>query len=261
MSNNRQKNYYSLNLTEGRIFIIFISFIILLVVVIFGFLIIISNQNKSDDINLKVEGEDFKEMKDSDFVFYSDLTGEPESNINIDLEDNLLNSEINIVENKVPDKIAKEDDFEIVLKEKKEEHKLIVQKADNRKNLVKLDNSDVLYSSTFDNKIEIKKSENNVTSFNKTISYSNKTNTSTVPNKRYIVQIGSYLSKDTANDISSYYRGQGYPAYIRSKDSEGKTYYRLRIGPFKEKGKAEEYLTTLKSSKYGKNCYISVVYL
>jgi len=257
MSDGRPRNYYSLNLTEGRIFIIFIAFIILLVLVIFGFLILVSNNKKSEDINLQVENEDFKNIESSDFVFYSDLSGEPETEINIELTDTEDNkSKINSVKK---EKNTLDEPFKLEVKEKEKEEIPITEKRTNE-NIVKLDDSEVLYSSKFDDKVEIKKTSTTKT-YTQPVTTKKSSTTSVASNRRYIVQIGSYLSQDIANDIHSYYETQGYPTYIKTKKSDGKTYYRLRVGPFKEKDRAEKYMASLKDSKYGKNCYISIVYL
>lgn len=254
MNDNRPKNYYALNLTEGRIFIIFISFIILLVVLIFGFLIIISNQNKSENINFKVDNEEFETLDNNDFVFYSDLTGEPDTDLQLNIEKTSSNIKLDNEENKVSKKDTNE--FESKISDKK----VVEEKSKSDDGLVTLDDLDVLYSSTFDDKIEIKKNPKKQESAAAKTTYT-KEESIKISNKRYIVQIGSYINKETANDIEIYYKGRGYPTYIRSKNAEGKTYYRLRVGPFSKKNKAEEYLTALKKSKYGKNSYISIVYL
>ena len=41
---------------------------------------------------------------------------------------------------------------------------------------------------------------------------------------------------------------------------DGKTYYRLRIGPYDSDTKAQEALIKIKSSKYGKDSFVSVGY-
>ncbi|MCK4796668.1 MAG: SPOR domain-containing protein [Spirochaetes bacterium] len=259
MNQEKPKNYYSLNLTEGRIFIIFVSIILLVVIIIFGCVIIISNnQKKANQIDFTITDEESPKTESDNFTFYSDLTGESE----IIILDN--NPEVNNTENiSLQSKnIDNQNDFKIEFQEKvdKQEIKNKHEDIDN-KDIVKIDNSEVLYSSNYNKNPKTLKTDynKNKQSYTKTqTSIKQKTSTT---NKRYIVQIGSYENKQTVNDISYFYQKQGYPTYIKTKESNDKTFYRLRVGPFKQKERAETYLTSLKNSKYGKSSYISVVYL
>jgi len=48
----------------------------------------------------------------------------------------------------------------------------------------------------------------------------------------YVVQIGSYASHDFAAMMAEKYQKREFPAFIRSVDIDGNTYYRLRIGVY-----------------------------
>ena len=253
----KQKNYYSLNLTEGRIFIIFISMIILMVIIIFGCIILISNNAKSKEINLTTsEKDEFKNIKDDSFSFYSSL--EEESRV-IYPNDHDNNSKNYLIKNTNLQNNLKTNIQEEIKNTSKLKNNEIKTTSDQDKH-VRINNSEILYSSNYYTpsptpptpKIYNKKS-----STQKKYTKQESSNS----NKKYIVQIGSYLNKKTADNISLFYKGQGYPTFIRNKTSNGKIYYRLRIGPFKEKKNAEKHLASLKVSKYGKSSYISIVYL
>ncbi len=45
MNEQKPKNYYSLNLTEGRIFLIFITVLIVITVIVFSIALLISSNN------------------------------------------------------------------------------------------------------------------------------------------------------------------------------------------------------------------------
>jgi len=76
---------------------------------------------------------------------------------------------------------------------------------------------------------------------------------------RYVVQIGSFSSENKAKELEKVYKLDGYPTYIKIANIDGKDYYRLRVGPFKDKNRANEYLNAIKNSKYGKDSYLSKV--
>jgi len=76
---------------------------------------------------------------------------------------------------------------------------------------------------------------------------------------RYVVQIGSFNNENKAIELEKFYRLEGYPTYIKIANIDGKDYYRLRVGPFKDKNRANEYLNAIKNSKYGKDSYLSKV--
>jgi cell division septation protein DedD len=56
----------------------------------------------------------------------------------------------------------------------------------------------------------------------------------------YTVQIASLESENKAARMADRLKKRGYPAYIRKVNIEGKTYYRVRCGRFKEKKEASD---------------------
>ena len=60
------------------------------------------------------------------------------------------------------------------------------------------------------------------------------------------LQVGTFGSKENANTFRDKLRKAGHPAYVESSKSDGKTSYRVRIGPEIEKKRLEELKTSLK---------------
>ena len=254
MNQEKPKNYYSLNLTEGRIFIIFITILIIVCVVAFGVALIISNSRKANDVKVNLANEDNLNLNSQNFSYYKELD-----------EDNKVDS---FAKNNSENNNAKSsDNYKLEIQENKNVEKnneIEIAKTDNNSNdTVKIDNSEVIYSSKY---IDDSASNENTkkqtgTSITKKSTTKSVQQTKKEFEKRYIVQVGSYINKKTAEEISLFYQIQGYPAYITETINKEKTYYRLRVGPFKEKTVAEGYLANLKTSKYGDKSYISIVYL
>ena len=251
MNQEKPRSYYSLNLTEGRIFIIFISVLIIITILVFSIAFIISSSNKRNSPVTDIDKEDLEVIEDNDYVYHNYL-------------DNESQGESFLADNNSTDQEKEKQNQELFTKEGTDQKELQVKEKEiNEDNeIVKLDNNNVLYSSKHIEEKETAKVENKPQIIKKP--------TNTVVQKspetkkreiRYTVQIGSYLEKNTAEEISLFYKIQGYPAYIIEKTTGGKRFYRLRVGPFKEKEDAEKYLTSLKSSKYGKDSSIWVVYL
>jgi cell division septation protein DedD len=257
---NKPKNFYSVNLTEGRVFIIFVAIILFIAVVFFGVFIFISQTNKSK----APVAENTTIPERSDYALYN-LSGE--------------NSSLSKISDQTSDNTVKE---EGTTKTPAIEEKSVSPKKENMN--VEIDNSEVLYSSktkeTVDKKIDskftekqpVKKSKvtKKTTPVNDTkkqtavIKKEDKKSTVAIKSqqaltKKYSIQIASYNDKKTAENIADFYKKEKYPVYTSQIISNGKTFYRLRIGPFSEKEKADKFLATLKESKYGKNSYISVV--
>ena len=253
---DKHKSYYSLNLTEGRKFIIFIAFIIVVAFILIGVVIFTTSKN-----NQTAKPDDAKK-NDNALAYYYSLTDEEapktlNTNDAIDLNSTVVQTNIDLTE----DKIVKKDPVSIV------------------------DDSEVLYSSKFiDEENNKTGSVDNKTKFtNKTSTIPEKKQTSPVkktatkepaktkntvtkttaktPSKKYVVQVGSYSNKKIADEIADFYKNHGnYPTFVKDTVSKGKTFYRLRIGPFREKSRAELFLSYLKDTKYGKDSYISIIY-
>lgn len=250
MSDNKPKNYYTLNLTEGRIFAIFVLFVILLVVIIFSVFIFLANNKNAVKNKIENDNTELVYNNTDNMSYHSELSGEENNGEKfVDLFEES--------EDTTEDLIATED-MSIIADDGTLKGEIDLD------DLVTLDNTETLYSSKFKTKEET----TTVAEVKKTPIPFKVKSTPVVKkhepvnnSKRFIVQVGSYKSKKTAEDISIYYQMQGYPVYIKEKNVSGTHYYRLRVGPFKEKGRAETFLAALKESKYGKSSYISVVYL
>ncbi len=78
--------------------------------------------------------------------------------------------------------------------------------------------------------------------------------------KEYWIQAASYSSLSKAEWLRDELRRKGIASRIRTKVINGKTFYRVRIGPYVNKREAETFLSHLKAMKGLGNSYISVVY-
>jgi DedD protein len=73
--------------------------------------------------------------------------------------------------------------------------------------------------------------------------------TSSVPAaKGWAVQLGSYSSEATAERLMNEWRAKGQNAFVMPVKSGGKTLYRVRIGPTKDRAAAEAALKSVKAS-------------
>lgn len=264
MNEQKPKNYYSLNLTEGRIFLIFITVLIVITVIVFSIALLISNSNKKGNDTVVSESEELK-ITESDnpvndnYTYYNlnndqkEDTFLAENKEPMKEENNIQNAETKSQNNSNSDAIQNE--FHVQVKEKEDD-------------IVKLDNNNVLRSSKYTDNNETQDAApvkntpkvTKVTPKKETVVVKKSTNSKKIE-IRFTVQVGSYLDKKAAEEISLFYKIQGYPAYITEKISGDKKFYRLRVGPFKAKEDAEKYLLSLKSTKYGKDSSIWEVYL
>ncbi|MEE8321137.1 MAG: SPOR domain-containing protein [Gammaproteobacteria bacterium] len=64
----------------------------------------------------------------------------------------------------------------------------------------------------------------------------------------WVVQLGSFSSKENADSLNKKLRKAGYPAFIEPIKREGGTIYRVRVGPELLRSDAESLLEKLKSS-------------
>ncbi len=72
---------------------------------------------------------------------------------------------------------------------------------------------------------------------------------SAVPtDKGWAVQLGSYASEATAERIMNEWRGKGHSAFVMPVTTGGKTLYRVRIGPTKDRASAEAALKAVKGT-------------
>ncbi|HEY0939573.1 MAG TPA: SPOR domain-containing protein [Steroidobacter sp.] len=73
--------------------------------------------------------------------------------------------------------------------------------------------------------------------------------TSQVPaGKGWVVQLGSYSSQATAQRLANEWRAKGQSAFVMPVSTGGKTLYRVRIGPSKDRAGAEAALKVVKAS-------------
>jgi cell division protein FtsN len=76
----------------------------------------------------------------------------------------------------------------------------------------------------------------------------------------YWIQAGSYTSPSRAQEVAAVLEEQGLVSKITTRALSGKTYYRVRIGPYMSKGEAEKFLEWVKAVKGFESSYISMVY-
>ena len=293
--NQEKKSFYALNLTEGRMFGVFIGIVLVLVAVFFAIMVTAFklSKPKSGPINIRTETIEKKDSTtqnaESAFSFYSDLAGEDAVK-----QDDVLTKEVIKVNQEVPTQTSETQNAPAISQN---------AAADNNTETVEepqlsIDNSEILYSSRYQQNQKFKKdetkpvanqtaqtvkaavpakqSETKSAAADKPAEQKNsvanvKTAEPAKPVKvetaskdksvRYVVQVGSYTNKKIADEIAQHYNKAGYPVYQQEFSKDGQTYYRLRIGPFKEKDRAENYLLSVKDSKYGKNSYISKIFI
>lgn len=74
----------------------------------------------------------------------------------------------------------------------------------------------------------------------------------TIPSgKGWAVQLGSYSSEATAQRLMNEWRAKGQSAFVMPVKSGGKTLYRVRIGPARDRAGAEAVLKSVKASNPG----------
>jgi len=78
--------------------------------------------------------------------------------------------------------------------------------------------------------------------------------------KEYWIQTGSYKSMVRAEKMNDKLKQNGLSGHIFTKSLEGNMYYRVRIGPYNQKGEADKFLGWVKDIKGFGNSYVSIVY-
>jgi DedD protein len=76
----------------------------------------------------------------------------------------------------------------------------------------------------------------------------------------YWIQAGSYTSPSRAQEVAAVMEEQGLVSKISTRTLSGKTYYRVRIGPYLSNGEAEKFLEWVKALKGFETSYISMVH-
>lgn len=74
------------------------------------------------------------------------------------------------------------------------------------------------------------------------------TTTATSTGRGWAVQLGSYSSEATAQRLMNEWRAKGHSAFVMPVNSGGKTLYRVRIGPTKDRVASEAALKAVKAS-------------
>ncbi len=64
----------------------------------------------------------------------------------------------------------------------------------------------------------------------------------------WVVQVASLGSPGAAQKLQDDLRGRGYPAFVEQARVNGKTYYRVRVGPETERGRADAIADRLKDA-------------
>jgi cell division protein FtsN len=75
----------------------------------------------------------------------------------------------------------------------------------------------------------------------------------------YWIQTGSYKSQTKAEELAALLSGKGLSARLFSYASRNGNYYRVRIGPYGNKGEAEKFLTIVKQIQGLESSYLSMV--
>lgn len=75
----------------------------------------------------------------------------------------------------------------------------------------------------------------------------------------YWIQTGSYKSQTKAEELSALLSGKGLTARLFSYSSRNVTYFRVRIGPYGNKGEAEKFLSIVKQIQGLESSYLSMV--
>lgn len=269
-----KKQFYSINLTPERVFMIFVGIIVILAIITVAVAFSLSSKPTTKDKNVASQDVIDEIINSEDFEYY-DIMAEKDSGILDETEDladaAILDTEKEKTENGIftEEEEMKNRESETFPKGKKAEVTI---------------NDKVVYSSSYHTPKEssptIKKSQPVTrTSQNKPKPISEAPKPKPAPKvsqppapktkpsapvsgkiQKWVIQVGSFSTKKPADEIASFYKNAGYPVYTKEFVKEGRIFYRLRIGPFDSESKAKETLSNIKSSKYGKDSFISVGY-
>ncbi len=75
----------------------------------------------------------------------------------------------------------------------------------------------------------------------------------------YWIQTGSYKSQTKAEELAALLSGKGLSARLFSYALRNETYYRVRIGPYGNKGEADKFLSIVKQIQGLESSYLSMV--
>jgi DedD protein len=79
--------------------------------------------------------------------------------------------------------------------------------------------------------------------------------------REYWIQAGSYTSQDRAEQVKEALQEKGVVSRITSREIDGKTYFRVRIGPYQHSGEAEKFLEWIRGVNGFESSYVSQVYV
>ncbi|OHE64222.1 MAG: hypothetical protein A2001_00090 [Treponema sp. GWC1_61_84] len=72
------------------------------------------------------------------------------------------------------------------------------------------------------------------------------------------VQTGSFSAKVRADDASVQLKTKGITSLVETKDVNGKTFYRVRLGPYSSKNEADYWLALVKTVDGFGESYVSM---
>jgi cell division septation protein DedD len=75
----------------------------------------------------------------------------------------------------------------------------------------------------------------------------------------YWIQTGSYKSQSKAEELVGMLESKGLGSRVFSYASNGDTYYRVRVGPYSNKGEADKFLALVKQVQGLESSFISMV--
>jgi DedD protein len=73
------------------------------------------------------------------------------------------------------------------------------------------------------------------------------------------IQAASFTSRGRADELKEALAEKGIAALISVKDISGKSYYRIRVGPYSVKAEADDWLSRLKGFPGCAEAYVSKV--
>jgi cell division protein FtsN len=91
--------------------------------------------------------------------------------------------------------------------------------------------------------------------------YITKKETKTKQITEYWIQAGSFKTKSKAESLNQKLIEHGFEGQIHTRELNGVTYYRVRIGPYTNKAEAEKFLSWIKVLDGMEDCYISQIKL
>ncbi len=85
--------------------------------------------------------------------------------------------------------------------------------------------------------------------------------TAAAPKKttQYWIQAGAYKSQDKADELVKLLEGKGISSRVFSYASKGDTWYRVRVGPYSNRGEAGKFLSLVKQVQGLEASYIALV--